>query len=376
MLVVQPVYGLLTSRVRRTVFLPWVYGFFILNLVGFYIWFHVQADHTWIARAFFVWLSVFNLFVVSVFWSLMADLFKPEQAKRLFGFIAAAASLGGLVGPLIAASLARRVGSVNLLLVTMVALAIAIVAVRYLTSWHARQSNLHAGVTGTVVDTNRPLGGKPWAAFSTLLGSRYLLNVAAFVFLLTWISTFLYLEQAKLVSHVFKSPDEQTQVFGTVDAIVQGLSLVAQVFAFSRLAIRWGVRVLLVSVPLLMVGVFAGLALYPTLTALLTGIVVRRIGEYAITRPCREVLFTVVDREVKYKAKNAIDTLVYRVGDALSGSVYAGLGLLGLASGGLMWVGALLAAIWAAVAFSLGKSFEKQRASLDVPAPSCAVTRA
>ncbi len=355
MLALQPLYGWLTSRLRRPVFLPWVYAFFTANLLGFYLWFNLQADHTWIARAYYVWVSVFNFFIVAVFWSLMADVFTREQAGRMFGFIAAGASSGGLLGPLVAGRLALPLGSINLLLISATLLASSLIFMRRVIHWHR---HFGSGARGADVDT--PLGGHMLAAFQQVLRSPYLLGIALFVFLLSWVSTFLYLEQQAYVAKVFATPDERTRFFSNVDFWVQCFSLLTQLFLFGRL-FKWiGHRALLVSVPLIMTAGYAIFALLPSFAVLIAVLAVRRVGEYAITRPCRDSLYTVCTREEKYKAKSLIDTFIYRGGDATSASVYQLLsGPLALGPSGIGWVGALISALWMAIALALGKSHER-----------------
>lgn len=365
MLVVQPIYGWLTSRFPRTVFLPWVYGFFTANLLAFYIWFNVQQDHTWIARCYYIWVSVFNLFVVAVFWSLMADVFTREQAGRMFGFIAAGASTGGLTGPLLASSLAVPLGTINLLLVSAGFLALSLVFLTAVIRWDRR----HGASSRKGADTDKALGGSVWAAFAQVVRSPYLLGIALFVFLVTWISTFLYLEQTAFVAKIFHSRDERTQFFSRVDFWVQAFSLITQLFVFGRL-FKWvGLRVMLVSVPVLMTIGYGVFALFPVFSVLVGVLAVRRVGEYAITRPCRDSLFTVVTREEKYKAKSLIDTFVYRGGDATSASVYgaftallerAGHGAAAVASS-VGWFGAFISAIWLLLSYNLGKAQERAR---------------
>ena len=354
MLALQPVYGWLTSRFRRTVFLPWVYLFFILNIVGFHAWFNASADHTWIARVYFIWVSVFNLFVVAVFWSLMADVFTREQAGRLFGFIAAGLSLGGLFGPFLGKQLVEPLGTINLLLVSAVLLTVGLGFMLAILAWH-RRHGVRDAATGASADPDARLGGGALAAFRQVASSPYLALIAVFVLLLTWCSTFLYLEQQALVAATFADQDARTAFFNTLDFWVQAASLTVQLFLFGRLY-RWlGFRALIVLVPVAMTLGFAMLALMPTFAVLIGVMVVRRVGEYAIARPSRDTLYTVVTREEKYKAKSLIDTFVYRGGDATSASLHAllkstfGLGLVGIA-----WVGAGIAAAWALVAYRLG----------------------
>ena len=347
-------YGWLTSRLRRPVFLPWVYAFFTANLLAFYVWFNLQQDHTWIARTYYVWVSVFNFFIVAVFWSLMADVFTREQAGRMFGFIAAGASTGGLLGPLLAGRLAVPLGTINLLLISASLLATSLFFMTRVIHWHRL---FGAGTRGH--ETDRPLGGGVLAAFHQVVRSPYLLGIALFVILLSWVTTFLYLEQQAFVARVFHTSDERTRFFSDVDFWVQCLSLITQLFIFGRLY-RWvGHRAMLVSVPLLMIVGYAAFAIAPTFPLLVGVLAVRRIGEYAIVRPCRDSLFTVCTREEKYKAKSLIDTFIYRAGDATSASTFKLLTSgLGLSTAGVGWVGALISLLWAILAIALGTSHE------------------
>lgn len=364
MLAIQPVYGWLTSRLRRPVFLPWVYAFFTANLLAFYFWFNLQADHTWIARTYFVWVSVFNFFIVAVFWSLMADVFTREQAGRMFGFIAAGASTGGLVGPLVASRLAVPLGTINLLLISATLLACSLFFMMRVIHWHR---HFGAGARGVEVDT--PLGGHMLAAFHQVVRSPYLLGIALFVILLSWVSTFLYLEQQAFVAKVFATRDERTRFFSDVDFWVQAFSLFTQLFVFGRL-FKWkGLRPMLVSVPLLMTAGYAVFALVPTFAVLVGVYAVRRVGEYAITRPCRDTLYTVCTREEKYKAKSLIDTFIYRGGDATSASMYQLLTAgFGLGPTGVGWAGACVSAIWLVIAVALGKSHDRGGRQAATPA--------
>lgn len=355
MLLAQPVYGWLTSHYRRSVFLPWVYLFFIVNILGFHAWFNLQSDHTWIARAYFVWVSVFVLFVVAVFWSLMADVFSREQAGRLFGFVAAGLSLGGLFGPFLGKQLAEPLGTINLLLVSAAFLAAALGLMLLVLRWHRR----HGENTAVGADRDERLGGHALAAFRQVLRSPYLALVAVFVLCLTWASTFLYLEQQAMVAEAFASRDERTAFFSTIDFWVQAGSLVMQLFVFGRLYRWFGFRALIVAVPLLMTIGYAALAAVPTFAVLIGVMMVRRIGEYSIARPARDTLYTVVSREEKYKAKSLIDTFVYRGGDATSASAHALLkSTFDLGVSGIAWCGAAIAATWALVAWALGKRHE------------------
>ena len=360
MLVLQPLYGWLTSRFPRAVFLPWVYGFFIANLLGFYVWFRLGADRTWIARTYFVWVSVFNLFVVAAFWSLMADLFTREQAGRVFGFIWAGASTGGLIGPFVAHELAVPLGAVNLLPISAALLAVSLVLM--IAVIRLQRTQAAAVRVGEPPQADAALGGSLWAAFGQVVRSPYLLGIALFVLLMTWVSTFLYLEQQAFVAKAFATADERTRFFGGIDFWVQAASLLMQLLFFGRL-FKWvGLRAMLVSVPVIMTAGYALVALAPGFMVLVVVYAVRRVGDYALTRPCRDALFTVVSREEKYKAKSLIDTFVYRGGDALSGSLYKELtGSFGAGPAAIGWLGAAISALWSVLALALGKAQEQRR---------------
>ena len=378
MLLLQPVYGWLTSRYPRRVFLPWVYGFFALNLMGFYVWFHLQADHTWIARTYFVWVSVFNLFVVAAFWSLMADVFTREQAGRVFGFIWAGASTGGLIGPVIAHELAVPLGAINLLPISAGLLLLSLVSMWQIFRWQRHQRVEGPAAAASAAEparTEAALGGSMFAAFTQVVRSPYLLGIAAFVLLMTWISTFLYLEQQSFVAKVFTSADERTRFFAGIDFWVQAASLVGQLLLFGRL-FKWvGLRVMLAAVPLIMTAGYAIFALAPRFMVLVVVYAVRRVGDYALTRPCRDALYTVVSREEKYKAKSLIDTFVYRGGDATSGTLYQALThSYGVGPSGVGWVGAAISAVWTVLALALGRA-QEERGRPEVAARAVAAAR-
>ena len=378
MLLLQPVYGWLTSRYPRRVFLPWVYGFFALNLMGFYVWFHLQADHTWIARTYFVWVSVFNLFVVAAFWSLMADVFTREQAGRVFGFIWAGASTGGLIGPVIAHELAVPLGAINLLPISAGLLLLSLVSMWQIFRWQRHQRVEGPAAAASAAEparTEAALGGGVFAAFTQVVRSPYLLGIAAFVLLMTWISTFLYLEQQSFVAKVFTSADERTRFFAGIDFWVQAASLVGQLLLFGRL-FKWvGLRVMLAAVPLIMTAGYAIFALAPRFMVLVVVYAVRRVGDYVLTRPCRDALYTVVSREEKYKAKSLIDTFVYRGGDATSGTLYQALThSYGVGPSGVGWVGAAISAVWTVLALALGRA-QEERGRPEVAARALAAAR-
>ena len=353
MLIAVPLFAWLNSTVARARYIDWVYGFFILNLLAFAALFQRSADDIWVARVFYVWISVYNLFVVSVAWSLMADVFDSAQAKRLFAFIAAGASCGGLAGPAFGALLIEPLGQSGLILLAALLLGMAIVAKQQLMAWRAIGG---AGRPGAAASENpqQPVLGNPFSGLTGVLASPYLLAISAFVILLATASTFLYFEQARLVAETFTERNAQIRVFGLIDFSVQALSLLAQLFITGRIAQRFGIRALLAGVPVLVCLGFIGLALAPTFAMLAALMIVRRVGEYAFVRPGREMLFAPLDAQAKYKAKNFIDTVVYRAGDAVSAWAKALLDML--ANGVLIAAiaGAICAAAWGALGWYLG----------------------
>lgn len=356
MLAVVPLFGWVTSRFPRRRFLPWVYAFFVLHLLVF--WALLRGGHVevHVARVFFVWTSVFNLFVVSVFWSFMADLFTTAQAGRLFGFVAAGGTAGALAGPALAASLARPLGQEALLLVSAALLTFAVVCISRLGRWHDAQTG--EVDRGRRAAAARPLGGGVLSAIPLVLRSPYLLGIAAFVLLFTSASTVLYFQQAEIVRDAFAGDEERTQVFAAVDLAVNALTLATQVFLTSRIVRALGVAWTLALVPVLLGLGFLAIGVAPVLPAILAVQIVRRAGEYAITRPAREMLYVVLGREEKYKAKNLIDTAVYRAGDASSAWAYQGLRALGLDLARIALVAVPAVALWTWLAVRLGRRQE------------------
>lgn len=338
-----PLFGWLASKVSRRRILPWTYGFFVTNLVAFAVALAVQPDNLWIARTFYIWLSVFNMLTISLAWSVLADVFVTAEAKRLFALMAGGASLGGLTGPILGTVLVAPIGHAGLLLLSAALLAASALAAWWLLRWRDR----HPQRADEAPARRRPLGGNPFAGATAVFRSPYLFGIAVFVVLLASVTTFLYFEQAKMVAEHFPDRTRQTQVFGLIDTVVQTLALLTQFFLTGRIAQKLGVGVLLVGVPLVMAAGFLWLALAPVFAVFVVVMVVRRAGEYAFVRPGREMLYTVVAPEEKYKAKNFIDTVVYRGGDAVSGWVKRGLDLIGEHPALAMVIGAGIALVWA-----------------------------
>ena len=325
MLVAVPVFGWLSSRWPRQQLIPIVYYFFATNLLGFYFLLQSGVDKAIVARSFFIWVSVFNLFVISVFWSFMADIFSNQQARRFFGFIAAGGSTGAVVGPLFTGLLVGKIGTSNLLLISAGFLCLSIYAVNRLSRWAESQTRLSTS-TGAV-----PLGGSILAGIRLTFSSPYLLGISAYLLLLTLLATFIYFEQIRLVAAQIPDTAARTRLFATIDVYVNIGTLLVEIFLTNRLIGRFGVALLLMILPLLNIIGFAALVAAPTLAMLVGFQAVRRVAEYAVARPVREILFTVVSREEKYKAKNFIDTVVYRGGDAFSGWLSSLLKSMGMA---------------------------------------------
>jgi ATP:ADP antiporter, AAA family len=358
-LVVVPIYGTLAKRMQRRRLLPATYIVSAMIMAGFGFGLMVDPDNVWTARAFYIWLSVFNLFVISIAWSLMADVFNADQGHRLFGQIAAGASLGGLTGPLLSGLLVEPLGHAGLLLLSTGLLLTTLIAARYLIGWRERH--------GRPEDPDNPpearIGGSIWAGLTLILRSPYLLGISLFVLLLTSVSTFLYFEQARVVEATFPDRTAQTQVFSAIDFTVQTLTIFIQIFVTGRLTRRLGVTVLLAAVPLTMMFGFGLLALAATFPVLAFVMIVRRVGEYALVRPGREMLFTNVDAETKYKAKNAIDTFVYRGGDVIAAWANVGIIAIGTASAAAV-VGGLISAAWGVTGWLIGRRHDGEAEQL------------
>ena len=333
MLALVPVFGWLCARLPRARLLPVVYAFFALNLLLF----SVKLD----AAVFFIWLSVFNLFVVSVFWSFMSDLFSAAQAARLYGSIAAGGSCGAIAGPLIAAGTVSKVGLTGLLLISAALLALTIVCIVMLGRW----ARAHPRAGDPPPDA--PIGGSILAGVRAALSSPFLLGICGYLLCYSALSTALYFAQVEIVRDAVPDAAERTRLFAGVDLAVNALTLLVQLFAFARLSTALGPAWMLALMPMLSLAGFLWLGAAPVLGVLIAFGVVRRIGEFSISKPARDALFTVVPREERYKAKNFIDTVIYRGGDTLSGWLLGGVP-------GLAFVAAAISAAWIALAFFLG----------------------
>ncbi|MCZ6757305.1 MAG: MFS transporter [Bacteroidetes bacterium] len=353
MLTLVPLFGWVAARYPRKQFLPYVYYFFLANILIFYALFTSDIKHAYVARAFFIWLSVFNLFVVSVFWSFMADIFSDPQAKRLFGFIAGGGTIGALTGPVLTASLVGIIGVNNLLLIAAGLLALPVLCIQGLARW-TKKSGIDRDPQKEA-ESDRPMGGSIFAGIPLVLRSPYLLGIGALILLYSTLATFLYFEQAALVENAFSEPEQRVALFAGIDFSTNAITILVQVFLTARIVERLGLAWTLALIPLGVAVGFLVLGLAPVLGVLVVMQVLRRAGNFSLTKPAREMLYVVLGKEEKYKAKNFIDTVVYRGGDAVSAWAYTGLRAIGVSLAGVAFVAVPLAGIWAWVSFRLGR---------------------
>ncbi len=356
-LIAVSVYGAVISVVRFRFLVPGVYLFFAASFFAFFAGATTVTDAVLIDKAFYVWLSVFSLFHVSVFWSFMSDLWSQSQAPRLFGFIGAGASVGAIVGPLLTALLVERVGTDNLMLLSASLLLVPIPIILLLTRLKATALG-NAGVSADM-SAQQSIGRNPLAGFSLFLSSPYLVGIGVFIILYVAIGSFVYFELKNLLADL--SREDRTQVWAYIDLAVNSLAIVTALFLTGRIATRFGMPTTLALVPSLIVVGMLVIAMAPVIAVVAALQVARRAGNYAITRPGREMLFTAVDRETRFKAKPVIDIVLYRGGDMVTAWAFTLLTTgLGLSLGAVAAVGAAIAAAWAGVGVYLGRSYNRR----------------
>jgi AAA family ATP:ADP antiporter len=362
---IVPLYGWLVARVRRSLLLPWIYGVVavILAVIGSYL--SVDEDNLAVGTFFYVWISVLNLMLVSVFWSFLLEMFSSEQAKRLFGFIAAGGTLGALVGPLTTRLIVDSVGNAGVLYLGTAGFIGAIVCQRVLLGiWsRTREEGAAGAFPASATRGDKGLGGNPFAGIAIVLKSPYLLGIALFVTLLSAVNTFLYFEQLRIVSETFSDTTRRTEVFANIDFVVQSLTIFSQLFLTGRIASKLGVRALLTAVPIAMICAFIVLSMFNVFGAIAAALVLRRWGEYSFIRPGREMLFSTLDTETKYKAKNFIDVPVYRAADYVGAQAKTALDAMAATPAAAALVGAGLAAAWAVNGFLLGRRHDRDEAA-------------
>jgi AAA family ATP:ADP antiporter len=364
MLAAQPLYGALVARFARRRFVPVVYHFFALNLAIFWLLLRWGVAPARVAQAFFVWISVFNLFAVSVFWSLMADVFASEQGKRLFGLIGAGGTAGALLGPVITLALVGPLGPVNLLLIAGLLLEAAVFAIFRL---ERAAAALRAATTpaapvaaaaGETQEAEARLGGGAFAGIIEILQSPYLAGAALWVSLLSFAGTILYLEQANLVAAATHGAAAQTRIFASIDLAVGVMTLVLQLLASGQFVARCGVAAALAFQPLVFVVGFALLALAPTLAVAVSFQAIQRTANFAVSNLGRQILFTTATREEKYKSKNVIDVVVFRGSDALYGWLFAVMRGFGAGLAAIAAIAAPVSLVWLGLAVGLGLAQE------------------
>jgi len=358
LLLAQPLYGALVARLPRARFIPLVYHFFVANLALFWLLLTLHVAEVELARVFFVWVSVFNLFAVVVFWSFMADLFSSEQGKRLFGFIGAGGTAGALLGPVVTIGLSVPLGPVNLLLVAAVFLELAVLCV-------SRLEKAAGAATRTPAAAPARIGGSAFAGLAEVARSPYLLGIAAWVSLLSFGGTFLYFQQAHIVSTTLHGAAQQTRLFAGIDLAVGLLTLATQAFFTGRFLKRFGVAPAAAALPAVYVVAFAVLALAPGLAAVVVFQALQRTMNFAIANPARQVFYTVVSREAKYKAKNLVDVVVFRGSDALYGWLFDSLQGLGLKLAAIAACAVPAALGWLALSTALGRAQERRAVRLE-----------
>ena len=348
-------YGLMVSKFRFRLLVPVMYGIFAGSFVIFYFLASISDDRTIIDKAFYVWVSVFSLFHISVFWSFMSELFSKEQSGRLFGIIAVGASVGGLIGPSITAFFSVSLGTDNLMLIASMMLLIPIPIIFYLQTLKVTDLNNEELDPTT---PNQSIGGSPFAGFKMFFSNPYLLSIGLFIFLYTGISSFVYFELKNLLSDLSRS--ERSVIWAQMDLAVNILAISAGLFATSRIVTRFGMPLTIALVPVMICIGLLVLAISPFLGVVVMLQIIRRAGNYAVTRPAREMLFTLVDQETRFKAKPVIDIVAYRGGDMLMAWLFTGLTQgLGLGLAAVAAFGAGMAALWSLVGIYLGRWFER-----------------
>jgi len=349
MLIANTLFAAIVARMSRRKFIPLAYTFFIFNLALFFVLMRTcpPTQQVWIGRALYVWVSVFNLFNTAIFWAFMTDLFTVEQGKRLYGFIAVGGSLGGILGPYITARYVRDIGPANLLAVAAIMFVIASLLVQFFPSRFTDKNEAQT--------REEPIGGSIWSGITHIGRSPYLLGLAASMLLYTTTSTWAYFQQSDLAREALKDANARTVFLANLDMWVNSITVVIQIFLTGRLLKWFGVGFTLVAMPFVSMIGFAAMGIAPSLALLAVFQVARRVAAYALMRPSREILFTVLRREDKYKVKSVTDTLGYRTGDQIGAWSYGGLNALGLGLPSISFVAVPVVAGWCALCFWLGK---------------------
>ena len=353
--VIVALYGIMVSKFRFRLLVPAMYGIFAGSFIIFYVLGSIYEDSILIDKAFYVWVSVFSLFHISVFWSFMSELFSKEQSSRLFGVIAVGASVGGLIGPSITAIFSVSLGTDKLMLIASTMLLIPIPIIFFLQSLKTKELNNEVLITPI---SNQSIGGNPLAGFKMFFSNPYLLSIGVFILLYTGISSFVYFELKNLLSD-FSRP-ERSVIWAQMDLAVNILAISTGLFATGRIVTRFGMPATIAMVPIIICIGLLILAISPLLGVVMILQIVRRAGNYTVTRPAREMLFTLVNQETRFKAKPVIDIVAYRGGDMITAWLFTGLTQgLGLGLAAVAAIGAGIAGLWTLVGIYLGRWFER-----------------
>lgn len=369
MMMATPVFGWVASRYPRRTFLPWVYYFFIANILIFFAAFtYAQQNNLsllWISRSFFVWLSVFNLFVVSVFWSFMADIYSKQQSRRLFGVISAGGSAGAILGPLVTSVLVVPIGFKNLFPISALLLLLGVYCVYQLRRW-VRQRD-RSGDPKNSIESGRPIGGTAWAGLKFVINERYYTAIAIALLCANFLGGAMYMYMAQMVSLTFDGTDRQTQVFAFMDASINALSFIGQLLLVKHAVRKLGIGWTLSLLPLLSIVGFLLLAFNPTFAVIAAFQILRRSLGFGFSKPTSDMLYSVVPAEAKYKAKNFIDTTVYRGWDVVSTWTIRSIGSIGLSGVALVCVP--IAAIWMMIVRWIGREYLRRDNAMTATAP-------
>ena len=353
-------YGIMVSKFHFRLLVPAMYAIFAGSFIIFYVLDSIYADHILIDKAFYVWVSVFSLFHISIFWSFMSELFSKEQSSRLFGIIAVGASVGGLIGPSITAFFSVSLGADKLMLIASMMLFITIPIIFFLQSLKTKELNNE--ILNTPI-SNRSIGGNPLSGFKMFFSNPYLLSIGLFILLYTGISSFVYFELKNLLSDL--SRPERSVIWAQMDLAVNILAISTGLFATGRIVTRFGMPATIAMVPIMICIGLLVLAISPLLGVVMILQIVRRAGNYAVTRPAREMLFTLVNQETRFKAKPVIDIVAYRGGDMVTAWLFTGLTQgLGLGLAAVAAIGAGIAGLWTLVGIYLGRWFERDNSNL------------
>jgi AAA family ATP:ADP antiporter len=363
MMFATPIFGWVTSRYPRRVFLPWVYLFFISNILLFWLLFsrtlYDGTDHIWLGRAFFVWLSVFNLFVVSVFWSFMADIYTRDQGRRLFGFITAGGSIGALFGGAATSTFVVQIGFQNLLPIAAILLSLAILCIRQLNRWVEHDQKVEAHVTAEI---NKPLGGNPFSGITHVFQSRYFMAIAVCSVIASLLGTALYMFSIQLVEDSIPGADARTEFFSNINFWTNLFALLGQMFLVRHVVVRFGIGRSLAVLPIVSIAGFVLLAFDPVLGIVAFITILRRALGFSFSKPTTDMLYSVVTPEEKYKTKNFIDTAVYRFGDIVgTWSVQL---MMGLGIAGVSWLMLPFALVWSTISLWLGREYKRRAIEL------------